>query len=57
MTNYEKMMSVATPNWLAYLLCNTWSCSKCPCADGCPKDNVTNCVKTITEHLESEAEK
>jgi hypothetical protein len=54
MTNYEKMMAVATPNWLAYLLCNTWICERCPCADGCPKDSVANCIKKITEHLESE---
>ena len=55
MTNYEKMMSVATPTWLAYLLCNTWNCGECPCADGCPKDNVISCIKKITEYLDSDA--
>jgi hypothetical protein len=56
MTHYEELMATATPNWLAFLLSNTWGCIKCPCNDGCPMDSSFNCVRKIKEWLESEAD-
>ena len=63
MTNYEKVMSVATPTWIAYLMANVTPCDRCPlpiCI--VPKEHKGNlffrdteqCMSEIKEWLESE---
>ena len=61
MTNFDKIMAVATPNWLAYLMARTTPCDKCPAKRECKhnKQEITEykCVRFIKHYLESEAEK
>lgn len=53
MTNFEKVMSVATPNWLAYLLSQNRNCDRCPAKCGEEYENQRICVEKIRQWLES----
>lgn len=58
MTNFEKVMSVATPTWLAFLLSQGFmDCDKCVAKEICNKKEHKNpyaCIDEIRQWLESE---